>query len=209
LFLAIGVSVAAGRRLWPVMMPAVVLALSLAGLPLTGGMLAKLAVKAQFSEGVFGTLATLSAVGSALLMLHFLHRLVQATPGDPAPIVATGLIPPWLISAFAALAVPWVLYLTVEKESLHEVLAPGPLWAALWPVLIGGLLAVALWLWGDRVPRVPEGDVVVVGERAVRATVTWGEAIEQADGCLRRWPAASLSLVTFVIILGAVMLAWG
>ena len=47
LFLAVGVVAATGaRRLWPVLLPAAVLALGFGGLPLTGGALAKLAVKA-------------------------------------------------------------------------------------------------------------------------------------------------------------------
>jgi hypothetical protein len=56
---------------------------------------------------------------------------------------------------------------------------------------------------------VPEGDVVVVGEAALRATVPWAEGIERADAYLRRWQVASLSLLALVIILGATMLAWG
>jgi multicomponent Na+:H+ antiporter subunit A len=48
LFLAIGLAALAGARLAPVLIPAAVLALGLGGLPLTGGALAKLAVKAQF-----------------------------------------------------------------------------------------------------------------------------------------------------------------
>jgi len=208
LFLAIGVSAAAGPRLWP-MLPAAVLALGLGGLPFSGGMLAKLAVKAQLGDGIVGTLTTLSAVGSTLLMLNFLRRLVQTTPRDPATAEPTGLVRPWLIMAFAAVAVPWVLYPASGSGTLLDVLAPETLWAALWPVLIGGVLAVGLWRWGHRLPRVPEGDVVVVGEAAIRATAPWGEAIEGADGYLRQWPVASLSLLTLVIILGAAMLAWG
>ena len=77
LFLAIGVAATAGAYLWPVLIPAAVLALGLGGLPLTGGALAKLAVKAQFGEGVVGVLTTLSAAASTLLMFHFLRRLVQ------------------------------------------------------------------------------------------------------------------------------------
>jgi len=92
---------------------------------------------------------------------------------------------------------------------LLAAVAPATLWEALWPVLIGGLLAVGLWHWGDRLPSVPEGDIVVAGETAMRATVTWGETIERADLYLRQWPVASLSLLTLVIILGAAMLAWG
>jgi multicomponent Na+:H+ antiporter subunit A len=46
LFLAVGVSAASGaRRLWPVLLPAAVVALGFGGLPLTGGFLAKLAVR--------------------------------------------------------------------------------------------------------------------------------------------------------------------
>jgi formate hydrogenlyase subunit 3/multisubunit Na+/H+ antiporter MnhD subunit len=138
LFLAIGVSVAAGPCLWPVLIPAGVLALGLGGLPLTGGMLAKLALKAQLGEGVVGTLATLSAAGSILLMLHFLRRLVQTTPRDRATAAPTGVVRPWLISAFGAVAVPWVLYPSAESGTLLEALAPGTLWSALWPVLGGG-----------------------------------------------------------------------
>jgi hypothetical protein len=43
----------------------------------------------------------------------------------------------------------------------------------------------------------------------MRAAATWGEAIERADGYLRQWPVASLSLLTLAIILGTAMLAWG
>ena len=49
----------------------------------------------------------------------------------------------------------------------------------------------------------------MVGEAAMRATGRWSEAIERADGYLRQWPVASLSLLTLAVILAAVMLAWG
>jgi multicomponent Na+:H+ antiporter subunit A len=210
LFLAIGVSATAGPRLWPVLIPAAVLALGLGGLPFTGGMLAKLAVKAQFGDGVFGIFATLSAVGSTLLMLHFLRCLVQTTARDSVSAAPTGLMRPWLVLALAAVAVPWILYPTAESGSLLAAVAPGTLWAALWPVVIGGVLVVGLWRWGEHLPRVPQGDVVMIGEAAIRSTVPWGEAVERADGCLRQWPVASLLLLTLVIILSAaMMLAWG
>ena len=208
LFLAIGVATTAGARLWPVLIPAAVLALGLGGLPLTGGALAKLALKTQFGHGAVGTLATLSAAGSTLLMLHFLRRLIQTSPRSSEAAPPAGFTWPWLIMAFAAVMVPWILYPTAKSGTLLEALVPGTLWAALWPVLIGGILAVGLWRWEHRLPRVPEGDVVVVGEAALRATVPWGEAIERADSWLRKWAVASLSLLTLVIILGAAMFVW-
>jgi len=206
LFLAIGVSAVGGPRLWPVMIPAAILALGLGGLPLTGGMLAKLALKAQFGEGVIGMLAALSAIVSTLLMIHFLRRLAQTMPSDRAP---TGLIWPWLLVAFAAVAVPWVLYPTMQIGSLLAAVSPASLWAAAWPILIGGVPALGLCRWGKRLPYLPEGDVVVVGERAVRASIGWGAALERADGYLRQWPVASLLLLILVIILGAAMLTSG
>ena len=209
LFLAIGVAATAGPRLWPVLIPAAVLALGFGGLPLTGGALAKLAVKAQLGEGIVGTLATLSAAGSTLLMLHFLRRLIQTAPQGSEAVPRGGFGWPWLIMAFAAVAVPWGLYSTAGGGPVLEAFALATLWAALWPVLIGIVLAAGPWRWGHRLPLVPEGDVVVVGEAAMRATVLWGGAIERVDGYLRQWPVASLSLLTVVIILGAAMLAWG
>jgi len=209
LFLAVGVAAVTGaRRLWPVMLPAAVLALGLGGLPLTGGALAKLAVKAQLGEGVIGMVATGAAAGTTLLMLHFLHRLAQTSAGDSEAVAPDELISPWLVMAFAALAVPWALYPAAESGTLLDALALGAVWAALWPVLIGGGLAFGLWRWGHHLPRVTEGDVVVAYEGAARAAATWGKAMERADGYLRQWPVASLSLLAAAIILGVAMLAW-
>jgi len=208
LFLAIGAAAAGGARLWRVLIPAAVLALGLGGLPLTGGALAKLAVKAQFGESVVGTLATLSAAGSTLLMLHFLRRLVQTAPRAPAA-APTGYTGPWLIMAVMAVAVPWALFPATGSGSSFQVLAPGPFWSALWPVLTGGVLALGLWWWTDRLPRVPAGDIVVAGEAAIRSVVPWAEAIERADAYLRRWPVASLLLLGLLIVLAVAMVGGG
>jgi formate hydrogenlyase subunit 3/multisubunit Na+/H+ antiporter MnhD subunit len=209
LFLAIGVAATAGPRLWPVLIPAAVLALGLGGLPLTGGALAKLAVKEQFGKGIPGTLATLAAAGSTMLMLHFLRRLAQVAPRARHATPAAGYTWPWLIAAFATVAVPWALYPIATGRSLLDAFAPGTLWAGWWPVLVGALLATGLWRWGPELPPVPEGDLVMLGEGAARAAIPCAEAIERADAYLRQWPAASLSLLLLVIILGAAMLAWG
>jgi formate hydrogenlyase subunit 3/multisubunit Na+/H+ antiporter MnhD subunit len=93
LFLAVGVAAATDLRRdgWPPILAAV-LALSLAGLPLTGGALAKLAVKGPLGDGVAASLANISAAGSAMLMLHFLMHLPgtesrNEEPQTPASIV--------------------------------------------------------------------------------------------------------------------------
>jgi formate hydrogenlyase subunit 3/multisubunit Na+/H+ antiporter MnhD subunit len=206
LFLAIGVAaLSKQRRLWSVLLPAAVLALGLGGLPLTGGALAKLAVKAPLGDGFVGLLAMLSAAASTLLMTHFLRRLAATTGTDSTSVPSTGVLPPWLATAFAAVAVPWVLFSAAGIGSLAEALSPAAIWSALWPVLIGLLLAVGLRRWERWLPRVPEGDVVVLAERAARAALACGGPLERAESALRHWPIAGLSLLAVALMLGAAL----
>ncbi len=209
LFLAVGVAgVTASQRIGIVVVPGVVIALGLAGLPLTGGALAKLAVKDPLGYGIAGTLATLSASGTTLLMLHFLHRLVLTAGRDPAKAAAARLVAPWLAMAVASITVPWILlYPFAGIGSLSDALAPAALWKVLWPVLLGGALAVGLRRWGHRLPRIPEGDVVVAGGVVARSVAACGAALERSDGLLRQWPVASLSLLFIAILLAVAMLA--
>src|SRR5262249_58003506 len=130
------------------------------------------------------------AAGSTLLMIHFLRRLVQTAPPDAGAASSAGYTWPWLTVAFTAVAVPWALYPTIDGGSLAQALAPATLWAAFWPVLVGGVAAVALWQWGHRLPSVPEGDLIVAGGGAVRATRRGGGAVERARRCFPRWPGA-------------------
>jgi formate hydrogenlyase subunit 3/multisubunit Na+/H+ antiporter MnhD subunit len=207
LFLAVGVAAASGaRRLWPVLLPAAVVALGFGGLPLTGGYVAKLAVKAPLGEGVVGLLAILAAAGSTLLMLHCLDRLRSSVTSDPEAAAPAGLALPWLAMAFAAVAIPWALFLTYGIGTLAEALAPATLWKALWPVLLGVLLAAPLRRWADRLPRVPEGDLVVAIERSGPWASAWGEWFARAEGALRRWPVAGLALLALLIIFGAALI---
>ena len=64
LFLSLGVVRGSGRLGWVSLLVAAILALSLAGLPLTGGAVAKLAVKGPLGFGIVGFLANVSAAGS-------------------------------------------------------------------------------------------------------------------------------------------------
>jgi formate hydrogenlyase subunit 3/multisubunit Na+/H+ antiporter MnhD subunit len=205
LFLAVGVSAARGaRRWWPVLLPAAVVALGFGGLPLTGGYVAKLAVKDTLGEGTVGLLATLAGAGSTLLMLHFLHRL-RRLPPDGDAMAPPGLVLPWLAMALAAVVLPWTLFLGAGIGSLAEALAPGALWAALWPVLLGAALAAGLRRWDDRLPQVPEGDVVVIVERAARAAPAWGKPLARVEIVLQRWPVAGIALLALIFVLGATL----
>ncbi len=210
LFLAVGVAARGGaRRLWLVLLPAAVVALGFGGLPFTGGGLAKLAVKAPLEGGAVGALATASAVASTVLMLYFLRRLATVAPAAPNGATTASLTVPWLVLAFASVAIPWVLYPALGLGSLTEAFASASLWKALWPVLVGVVLAAGLARWEGALPRVPEGDIVVLGRFGWRAARACGNATERADEFLRRWPIAGLSLLALAVALYAAMMAKG
>jgi formate hydrogenlyase subunit 3/multisubunit Na+/H+ antiporter MnhD subunit len=207
LFLAVGAGArTSGRGLWLVLLPAAVLALGLGGLPLTGGALAKLAIKGTLGDGVVGTLATLSAVASTVLMLHFLHRLTADAPQDSQRAAPIGFVLPWLVIAFAAVALPWALYSRSTGASLHDALAPKELWVAFWPVLVGGLLSIGLWRWGELLPRVPAGDVLVFAKGATDVARNTGVAMERLDRRLSQWPVAGVLFLVLTAVLVGTML---
>jgi formate hydrogenlyase subunit 3/multisubunit Na+/H+ antiporter MnhD subunit len=203
LFLALGAAAAIGARgPWPVLAPAALVAIGLAGLPPTGGALAKLAVKDALGSGVAGALAALSAAGTTLLMLHFLRLLAAPEPRHRTTSAPASLAGSWLAIALAAVAVPWAL-----RGAADDPFAPAALASLLWPIAMGAVLAVGLHRFGDRLPRLPEGDVVVVGAPAMRIARVWGAALERADAQLQRWPVAGVSLLALAIALGAAL--WG
>jgi formate hydrogenlyase subunit 3/multisubunit Na+/H+ antiporter MnhD subunit len=208
LFLSVGVIAATGsRRLWPMLLPVAIIAVGLGGLPLTGGALAKIVVDGPLGDGTASKIATLSAVGTTLLMLQFLRSLAKTASQDPQATAAAGLVWPWLATATVSLVVPWTLYLAVASGTLPDPLAPAVLWKALWPVLLGAVLAFALWRWARWLPRVPEGDVVVAIDGGVQVAVAWGKAMERMDSALRQWPAAGVSLLMLTAVLGAAVFA--
>jgi formate hydrogenlyase subunit 3/multisubunit Na+/H+ antiporter MnhD subunit len=201
LFLTVGVAATVGgRRLWLAAFVAAALALSLGGLPLTGGALAKLAVKGTFGEGAAGLAAQASAAATTALMLHFLMCLARS---PETPSEAAGMrIWPWLALAVASMLVPWQMFPIVGGD-FAEAVAAGTLWDALWPMLIGAALFAGLWALGEPLPRIPVGDIVVAQEAAFRASAPLAALTERLDWRLRQWPAAGLSLLTIALVLAA------
>lgn len=208
LFMAVGVVGATGsRRLWTIMLPAAVLAVGLGGLPLSGGALTKAVAKEVLGDGPAGVLATLSAIGTTLLMLHFLRCLRAFAAEDPAAKASRGLRWPWLLMAAASLVVPWALFLLSPRYSLPDALAPYALWAALWPIAVGAVLAYLL-ARRRALPELPEGDVVVALERGGLAmSARIGAAGVRLDGALRRWPEASVTLLGLALAFAVTLLA--
>ncbi|QFR33047.1 complex I subunit 5 family protein [Ancylobacter sp. TS-1] len=206
LFLGVGVVAATGvRRRGPVLALMAVMALSLAGLPFTSGALAKYAAKAPFGDGLAAMLAALSAAGSALLMLHFLRLVSSASKAAPGAAAPAGMVLPFAGTALASLVAGWALLGPATGYTAADVLSLTALRDASWPILLGMVLALALARFGNRLPAVPEGDVVVLAERAAPMVRALGAGIERLDAVLRRWPVAGVSLVALVLALGAAL----
>ena len=206
LFLAVGLAgVTLSRRRLLALAPAVVLALSLGGLPLTGGALAKLAVKAPLGDGLVANLSNLAAAGSTMLMLHFVRRLM-VEPSSGAKAAPSRLAGPWFVLVVASVAIPWLLYPLATGAPRSDALAPAALWASFWPVLLGAVLVAMLYRLRNRIPLAPEDNALPAGSDLARAAALWGETIERLEGELRQWPVASLCLLVVVILLCATML---
>jgi formate hydrogenlyase subunit 3/multisubunit Na+/H+ antiporter MnhD subunit len=232
LFLAVGVVAASQRRAFlPVMAVTAGIALAVAGLPLSGGALAKLAIKEPLGDGLTATLVTLSAVGTALLMLRFLVVLGRGwTAPPPTAGPALGLFIPWSLVVVAAIAVPWMLFPELAGGSPATVLTPASIWAGLWPLLAAvGVALVVRRRWSRPPLTVPTGDLVVVAEAGIRgvrgaigrlpAAVTGAASFgrpaaaaqsfavdEVIEALLRRWGIAGPALV---VVAGLIAVALG
>jgi formate hydrogenlyase subunit 3/multisubunit Na+/H+ antiporter MnhD subunit len=205
LFLATGITgKCGGPARWLVLGPTTMLALGFGGMPLTGGWLAKEAVKAQLGSGVAGTLAALSAAGSTLLMLHFTRRLAATIAEEAAARPPLPPLIPWLGLATAAVALPWLLFAPAGGH-YASTLSSESLLKALWPVLAGLMLLGVLARWGARLPEAPEGDIIVAARRALACTAPIGPMLKRAEVSLRAWPIAGLALLGVTIALGLVM----
>jgi formate hydrogenlyase subunit 3/multisubunit Na+/H+ antiporter MnhD subunit len=201
LFLTVGVAATlGGRRRSVALIGAAALALSLGGLPLTGGALAKLAVKDQFGDGAAKWVAQASAAATTALMLHFLIRLARSARAQTAS--STTRLASWLALAAASMVVPWLMFPTIGQD-LGDSLSAGALWDATWPVLVGAAVAAALRAAGDPLPPIPAGDLVVAQEAAFRASAPLAALFERLDWGVRQWPAAGLSLLTIALALAA------
>jgi formate hydrogenlyase subunit 3/multisubunit Na+/H+ antiporter MnhD subunit len=206
LFLAVGVVASTGaQRLHAQLMPAGLIAIGMAGLPPTGGMLAKVAVKDLFDSPLLAALTALSAVATTLLMIHFLRRLVATPAVDPMERAPTQLGLAWQTMALLSLVVPWVVYVAIPVGDVEKV--PSAVIDTLWPILLGGLLALGLWWRGDRMPRIQRGHLRVATASASRAALACGRMFEQADLALRQWPLASGLLLMLMLLLSAAILA--
>ena len=170
------------------------LALSLVGLPLTSGALAKYPIKPLFIHDFTAILAALSGAGSALLILDFL-RLLWAGRRSCAGFLRVREGAAWAIVVLASFAVSFLLFSWVSGKIPAALFLADARCAAVWPLLIGSLLAACLFRYARLVLNVPEGEILERLEGLHPILRLIGRLIEREDDWLRGWPVASATLV--------------
>lgn len=208
LFLAVGLVAASGRRTaLPTLLLAAILGAAIAGLPFTGGALAKLAIKGPLGDGAAATLASLSAIGTMLLILRFLFLLLRHRSQDEAARPGLALVLPFAALALAALVLPWLLFPRLAGQSIAYAIAPEALWAALWPILLAVAIAAGALRLRRQPVQIPLGDIVILAEAAVgRIAGVWRRGMEQRSFA---YDWSGLMRLTFPIArLERAMMSW-
>ena len=132
-------------------------------------------------------------------MLHFTARLRASLATEARARAGHGLVLPFALMTVAALVLPWML-----APAGVEI----KFWPALWPVLLGGALFLALHRWGGLLPHPPEGNLLVFAERgAARLAMPLAERASRIEAALRAWPSAGLALLGIALLLILVMAA--
>ena len=161
----------------------------------------KLAFKDVAGGGATGLLFALAAVGSTVLMLHFLTLVRRATPSaDRASISAAA----WVGAVTAATVLQWSLFSAVTGVSAAYALKPGVIFELLLPVVVGALIAWALAATDRKRPQLPPGDISAHAAGFIeRASPRLAGLATRLETEMRRWPVSSLALVVTLIVLVA------
>ncbi|MFO1121872.1 MAG: proton-conducting transporter membrane subunit [Hyphomicrobiales bacterium] len=181
------------------------LALGFAGLPLTGGALGKLALKPLVDDGITGLLLSLAAVGSTVLMLHFLRlfgRSIDAHTEDQN----SGMAPAWVVTAIIATVLPWWLFTAVTGMPLSSAVDLKALGELFWPIALGMFVAWSVSAMGLLIPRLPPGDFLMPSlAHIARGGDRLTAAIAWLDRTARQWQISSVLLLAAVLLISCLL----
>lgn len=173
--------------------------MSLAGFPMTSGMLGKgmlkyLAAGAETPwAGVLAWLLPLTGITTALLMFRFLW-LIAPSPQETHGRWNWSMFLPWVMLALGVLLFPWLALAMQWGSPKQAGLYPAGLWKACWPVLAAAGIALAI----SKSPRtatalsrirIPAGDLLGPVQAVLRAGLAlFRVGIEGPARCLQQLP---------------------
>ncbi len=151
-------------------------ALAIAGSPMTGGALAKRALKyLAASEHLLwaetlNVLLPLSALATTLLLSRLLYLLYRKmTAADRQPDGHEGLMFSWSVNLLAVAVMAWLTIYSLQLPISTSPFTPADLLKAALPILGGLFLAYGAWHFMRPLQRVPPaGDIVVAFERVAQ-----------------------------------------
>jgi formate hydrogenlyase subunit 3/multisubunit Na+/H+ antiporter MnhD subunit len=183
LFLGVGVAHETGNdrnRQRVVLAGLTLVAIALAGAPLTTGALAKTALKEGVYIGPEGWsvwldwLLPVAAIGTTVLMGRFIWLIWRHELGHVEHGQYRGMMIPWITLVVLAFPILWLapvwFRLDVSPAVAFEL---DNLWTSTWPVLVGGVILMLIWWRIARTPReiapirIPAGDVLIPLEWAL------------------------------------------
>jgi formate hydrogenlyase subunit 3/multisubunit Na+/H+ antiporter MnhD subunit len=193
------------RRRRLILITSALAALGFAGLPLTGGALAKLAIKPLTGDGAASLLFAAAAIGSTLLMLNFIRLIGGIEPSPAAP--AGRARAAWLFIFALAMLLPWMLFDIVTGLATAYALTTAVLFELGWPVAAGLLIGWGIAAMGFMTSRHPANDVRSRGDPLMRS---W-DALEHVarlsaqrlagfESASRRWSTSTALLVLVMLV---------
>jgi multicomponent Na+:H+ antiporter subunit D len=202
-------------RILPITLVAFTLAgAALIGVPPSGAYAAKTLLLQAADATAQWWWAVVIQAGGVLTSSYVLLVLAHAVAPVHKPITLCAPVPRSREAAVLALAlfslllglVPWHAYLPISAQALSNPLTFEALSSALWPLLVGGAIAILMGRWTIRFAGIP-GGVVSLVDRTRRTALVLTGGIMRVDGALWQWPAAVLALLAVAILFVIAMLA--
>ena len=150
LFLGVGIAQSEMRTAWQrtfVTVGLVIAAFSLAGLPLTSGFAAKLALKESASvlaepwASALAWILPFTGLTTALLVARFLY-LVWPSRQHSHGVLTQAMAIPWGILTVCVVLLFFAMPFSGSAEPSWFSLAPYKLWAATWPIVIAAVIVL-------------------------------------------------------------------
>ena len=175
------------------------LALSLAGIPLSTGSLAKLALKtcAAGSSTAVATWLTLllplSSIATTLVMLRFLY-LIWPDRSEHHPRPGSWAMLAWTMLSICACFLPWIWAGYYQQHLVSIALTPAYTVKTTWPILAGIVITGGALLLHYKWPtytqiRIPEGDLLELFLLPQQALISGWQILANARQRINDWLA--------------------